>query len=196
MIPKRPLLKKAPGLLLVFAALVLAVVPAPSLAAEPGATITEAGEITGITFSSYNPVGGIEVVTLFRNTGSEHLTGLVNTVTLHSAGGEVLARAVIPCSGETLIPGEEASCIADLGSGIPAGAVMLKTTVQKQDGTILAEQEEPLAAGDLPEPSTSPSVSAPGFGACLGVLAMVVLAGRVKRPPPGRITLRSRGTGL
>lgn len=195
MILKRsPLKKKAAGLLLVLAALVLAVAPASSLAAEPGAT-TEAGEITGIAFSSNNTMGGIQVVTLFQNTGSNHLSGLVNTVTLHGAGGEVLARAEMPCSGETLGPGQEAMCIADLGSGIPAGAVMLITKVQKPDGTILASQEEQLQAGDVAGLDTAPSASAPGCGACLGVFAAVALAGRVKRPPQERIH-RSTSTGL
>jgi hypothetical protein len=195
MIPKRPSLeKKAPGLLLVLAALVLSVAPVSSLIAEPGAR--EAGEITGIAYSSGNTTGVIQIVTLFLNTGSEHLTGLVNTVTLHGAGGEVLARATIPCSEEMLIPGQEAMCIADLGSGISAGAVMLKTTVQKQDGTILASEEDQLREGDMAGVDPTPSVSAPGFGACLEVLAVVVLTRRMKRPPATRIILRSAGTGL
>jgi hypothetical protein len=195
MIPKKSSLRmKAFGLLLVLAALVLAVVPVSSLAPEPG-TAMEAGEITGIAFSSNNTVRGIQVVTMFQNTGNLSLSGLVNTVILQSIGGEVLAQAAIPCSGETILPGQEAMCIADLGSGIPASAVMLKTTVQNQDGTTLASREEQLQAGDVAGPDTAPPASAPGWVACLGVLAVAVLVGRVKRPP-GRITLRSPRPGL
>ncbi|HTY53101.1 MAG TPA: hypothetical protein VMB35_07890 [Methanomicrobiales archaeon] len=178
----RSIIARAPALLLIVTVIATLVFPASAITADPGAT-TESGEITGIAFSSNNTVGGIQVVTLFQNTGSTHLTGLLNTVTLHGAGGEVMARAEILCSGETLIPGQEAMCIADLVSGVPAGAVMLETMVQKQDGTILASQEEQLQAGDIAGVDSTPPVSAPGFSACLAGIAMAALGGRVKRRP-------------
>ncbi|HVN66123.1 MAG TPA: hypothetical protein VMT31_05880 [Methanomicrobiales archaeon] len=179
---KRHALANAIAFVLFIAVVSVSVPPASALTMESGTT-TEAGEITGITYSSGNTSGGLEVVTLFRNTGSHHLTGLVNIVTLRGAGGEVLARAEIPCSGQMLVPGEEAMCIADLGLGISAGASMLDTRIQDPDGTILASQEQQLQAGDVAGLDTAPSTSAPGFGAFLGVLAVAVIAGRVKRPP-------------
>ena len=168
----------------------------PVLLTLEGGPISEGGEITGISLVANNTGEGLMVATLFMNTGDYHLSGLVNTVTLSDARGTVIARAESGAPAEVLLPGQEMVFSVEPGGGVPRGALVLTTRVLKPDGTILAEQEDHIAAGDLPEPSASPPAGAPGFGACLGVLAMAALAGRVKRPPPGRFTLWSAGIGL
>jgi hypothetical protein len=168
----------------------------PVLLTLEGGPVSEGGEITGIAFVANNTGEGLQVATLFMNTGDYHLSGLMNTVTLSDASGTVISRAESGAPVGVLLPGQEMVFSVEPGGSVPQGLLTLTTRVRKPDGTILAEEEETIAAGDLPEPSTSPPASAPGFGACLGVLAVAVLAGMVKRPPPGRITLRSAGTGL
>ena len=168
----------------------------PVLLTLEGGPVSEGGEITGIAYVANNTGEGLRIATLFMNTGDYHLSGLMNTVALSDASGTVISRAESRAPVEVLIPGQEMVFSVEPVGSVPQGPLTLTTWVRKPDGTILAEEEETIAAGDLPEPSTSPPVSAPGLGACLGVLAVAILAGRVKRPPPGRIILWSAGTGL
>jgi len=155
----------------------------PVLLTLEGGPISEGGEITGISLVANNTGEGLMVATLFMNTGDYHLSGLVNTVTLSDARGTVIARAESGAPGGVLLPGQEMVFSIEPGGGVPRGPLALATRVRKPDGTILAEEEETIAAGDLPEPSTSPPVSAPGFGAALAMIAVAAWAGWLKRPP-------------
>ena len=157
----------------------------PVLLTLEGGNITETGEITTITFTSNESGEDFQVGTFFQDTGNHDIPGAINTVDLEDTGGAVVATARGVSPENALIPGQEVQFSATVKGGIPSGAVKLVSRIGKDDGTLLAEQEESLQAGETTGPGQSWPVGAPGFGVPLAIFAAAALARRAKRPPPG-----------
>lgn len=189
-----PAAARALALALLLTVCALAMVPASALEDAPATTISQggpwessdllpatsggnaaaAGEITGLAYF-FLEGGGFQVSTLFQNTGTVPLSGLTGTITITDARGRELARATLVPAGGDLLPGGEMLFTADLEAGIPPGAAFLAARVVKGDGTLLAEQEEPLEAGSTEE-GTQPArgMGIPGFGAGPAVAALAI----------------------
>jgi len=157
----------------------------PVLLTLEGGNITETGEITTITFTSNQSGADFQVGTFFQDTGNHDIPGAINTVDLEDMRGAVVATARGVSPENALIPGQEVQFSATVKGGIPSGVVKLVSRIGKDDGTLLAEQEESLQAGESMGSEQTLPVSTPGFGATLAILAAAALASRVKRPPPG-----------
>jgi hypothetical protein len=141
-------------------------------------TNTETGEITALAFTTAELGDDLHVTTLFRNTGNHHYARVTSNITITDPSGRVLARASSPPSDLVLIPGQEVPFSVALGGGIPEGAQMLTTRIEKQDGTILAEKREPVQEAGETKENVPPSI--PGFGITSAMIAVagVVLGSR------------------
>jgi len=149
-----------------------------------GGNNTETGEITALEFTTTEPGDAVQIATWFTNTGNHHFTGAVNTVTITDSHGTMVARAATPPSEQALIPGQEIRFNVSIGADLPDAVYTLTSRMEKQDGSLLAEQIESLPGRDEVEeespalestvPSGTPAESVPGFGVLATVVGIIV----------------------
>jgi hypothetical protein len=132
--------------------------------------------ITGLAYR-YLEGGGFQVATLFENTGTGSLSGLSGTVVFSDSGGRELAVEPLVPEGEELPPGGEMILVAEWEAGPPTGSAFLAARVVAGDGTLLAEQREPLEAGREETASTT----APGIPGFTALPALAALAEGLRR---------------
>lgn len=147
---------------------------------------TETGEITALEFTTTGPGDAVQIATWFTNTGNHHFTGAVNTVTIADSNGTVVARAATPPSVQALIPGQEIRFNVSIETDLPDAVYTLTSRMEKQDGSLLAEQRESLPGRDevaeespvseSSTPSNTPAERSPGFGVLATVVGIIVWA--------------------
>lgn len=150
----------------------------------PGGNSSGTGEITGLDFSTAESGMGLGIGTTFRNTGNHHITGAVNNVTITDVSGKVVAHASTTPLDPALIPGQEVRFKVSIESDLPDPSFTLTSRIEKQDGSLLAEQKESLPGTEreeeeglepeAPVPGGTPARSVPGFSALAVGIACTV----------------------
>lgn len=154
----------------------------PVLLTIKGGNSTGTGEISGLDFSTAESGAGLRIGTTFQNTGNYHLSGLINTVTVTDSKGTLVARSTTKPLLMAVIPGQEVRFDLSIGYDLPDDAYILTSRIEKQDGSLLAEQSEPLPGrveeapeptGESLPPGENTEKSVPGFGVLAALAGLV-----------------------